>query len=162
MVKIRKATTRDAGLIVEMFKEFMTYHKDVIKVNPKLKQHLVRKESSPAIFKKYILGRLKSRDAAIFIAEVDGKPAGYLMIFIRKNTPIFKMKKLGEISDLFVKKEYRGLGISMRFRIEAEKWFKKKGMKYMVLLVYPDNKRAYSIYKKWRFFDFHTEMRKKI
>jgi len=81
---------------------------------------------------------------------------------IKKNTPIFSLEKLGHISDLFVRKKFRGIGISSMFRDEAIRWFKKKRMKYATLDVYPDNVIPYKIYKKWGFFDFHLEMRKKI
>ena len=84
------------------------------------------------------------------------------MVFIKDNIPIFELKELGYFSDLYVKKQFRKLGISSKLRDEAIKWFKKKKMKYISIALYPDNKFAHSVYKKWGFMDYHIEMRREI
>jgi len=160
---IRKANLKDVTKIVDLWKKFIKYPDEIIiKNNKKVRPYFVKKKNAVTLFRKYIQKNILSKDAIIHIAEVDGKPVGYSLSFIKNTIPIFKMKKIGYISDLFVKKEFRGMGISTKLKDEAIKWFKKKGMKHASIMVYTDNKFAHSIYKKWGFFDFHLEMRKKI
>jgi GNAT superfamily N-acetyltransferase len=159
---IRKATVKDIPLLVGLWKEFMKDHdRIVIRANRKVKPYLERNTVAVAKYRKFITKNVKSRDAIVFIAEIDGKPAGYNLNMIEKTIPIFKIKRIGYISDLFVRKPYRGKGVSTAFIKEAIRWFKKKGMKHVSLKVQANNK-ARKIYQKWGFMDYHIEMRKKI
>jgi GNAT superfamily N-acetyltransferase len=160
---IRKADLKDVTDTVDLWKEFMKYHDEIIiKKNKKVKPYLTKKKNAADIFRKYVQKIILSKDSITHVAEVEGRLAGYSLNCINNNIPVFKIKKIGYMSDLFVKKEFRGLGISTKLKNEAIKWFKKKGIKYVSIKVHNDNELAHSIYKKWGFFDFHTEMRKKI
>ncbi len=66
------------------------------------------------------------------------------------------------MSDLYVKKGFRGMGIASAFKKEAFRWFRKKGVKYASIMFFVGNERAHKIYNKWGFFDFHMEMRAPI
>jgi len=79
----------------------------------------------------------------------NGKLKGYMMIFIKKNIPLFKLIRFGYISDLYLKKEARGMGLSSQLKDIAIKWFRKKGIRYISIAVYPGNNVAHSIYKRW-------------
>ncbi len=72
------------------------------------------------------------------------------------------MEKLGEITDMFVREEYGGLGISSKFKDEAFKWLRRKGVAKVSLSVLPDNVQAKSVYEKWDFSIFMSEMRMKL
>lgn len=163
MIRIRKAMRKDVGLLVELWKEFMNYHDDVvIKVRPDLKEHLAKDRKGAENFKGFVSGKIKDKNAIVLIAEVDGKTAGYSLAYIKDNVPVFKVKKLGYLSDLFVRKEFRGLHISTKLVNEAIEFFKKNKMKFVSIAVYNDNEYARNIYKKWGFKEFHVELRKKI
>ncbi|MEW6295223.1 MAG: GNAT family N-acetyltransferase [Candidatus Diapherotrites archaeon] len=162
MIKIRRANLDDAKKIVGLWKEFMEYLNDLLKRNPKLKPWIELKKNSHSIFRKFLKKNLKSKNSAVFLAEMDGMPAGYTLIFIKENIPIYKLEKFGYISDLFVKKEFRGKNISSKLKEKAIEWFKKKGLKHASIALWSDNTKAHSIYKKWGFFDQHIEMRKKL
>ena len=163
MATIRKAKLGDVPNLLYLWKEFMEYHDEMlIKQNPRLKPHLIKRKNAEIIFKKFIKKNIRSKNSLVSIAEVNGKPAGYSLIYIKTNIPVFELGKIGHISDLFVKKQYRGMKISSKFKNEGIIWFKKKRIKYISLQVYTDNKFAHSIYKKWGFFDYHIEMRRRI
>jgi GNAT superfamily N-acetyltransferase len=160
---IRKAKISDAPEILGMWKEFMKYHtEDLVKKDKRLIPHLEKKKDAPEIFLKYAKRCIKSRNSVIYVAEEKDKLIALSLLEIKKTIPIFRIEKVGHFGVLFVKKEYRGKGISSRFKDEAIKWFRKKDIKYLSLMVYPGNEHARSIYKKWGFFDFHVEMRRKI
>lgn len=160
---IRKATLKDLPTIISLWKEFIKYHNEVlVKRDKKLQPFLAKKKNAVNIIQKYLKDQIKSKNAEIYLAEIKGKPVGYSLIYIKKNIPIFKLERIGDISDLFVKKEFRGKGISNKLKDNAIKWFKKRGIKNMVVNVHCENKSAYSVFKRWGFFDYHLEMRKKI
>lgn len=161
-MKIREARLRDIPVIMKLWKEFMTYHDDMVKKDPRLKDQLLIRKNAADNFKGFLKKNIKSKDAMVYIAEVGREPAGYSLIYIKKNIPIYKLDKTGYLSDLFVRKRFRGLGLSSKFNNTAIKWFKKKGIKYLSIHVYSYNDKARFIYKKWGFFDFHVEMRRKI
>ena len=160
---IKKATIKDVPSIIKLWKEFRKNHnKIVIKKNPKFKPYLIKRSNAAENFKKFVQKNIRSKNSVVYIAEVNGKLVGYSLIYIKDNIPIFKLEKIGYISDLFVKKEFRNQGISSKFKEEAITWFKKKGIKHISLAVYKNNKFAHSIYKKWGFFDYYIEMRRKV
>ena len=160
---IRQAKLKDVEEIIKLWKEFMREHDKVILLkSPKLKPYLGRKNNSPDIMRKFIRKNILSKNSKVYFAEVYGKPVGYCLIIIKNNITIFKLEKIGYISDLFVKQKYRKIGISSKFKDIAIKWLKDRKIKHISLVVKKDNKFAYSIYKKWGFLDYHIEMRKKL
>ncbi len=161
-MKIRKATLKDVPMIVEMWEGFMDEHSVMVRDKElKYKEQDEFAENRGDNYKEFISGFIEKGNGAIFIAEED-EAVGYCLVFIKDNIPIFKVKKLGYASDLFVKKEFRGKGISSKLVEEALKWFKEKGLKHISLQTYCSNDKARSIYKKMGFFEYKVEMRKKL
>jgi len=111
---------------------------------------------------EYFRKCIRARNHLVHIAESADTPAGYLIATIRPNPPIFRVEKVGHIGSLFVRKPYRGAGLSSRFKDIAIEWFKGKGLTHMSLNVASDNTRAHSIYRAWGFLDYQVEMRVKI
>jgi ribosomal protein S18 acetylase RimI-like enzyme len=160
---IRAAKLRDAPAVLELWQEFMKYHaEDLIKKDKRLMPHLEKKKDAPMLFFKYLKNCLRSKEHLVVVAEDNKKLVAYSLLEIKKNIPIFKAEKIGHFHDLFVKKEYRGKRISSMLKEKGIAWFKKNKIKYLSIQVYNDNEHAHNIYKKWGFFDFHIEMRRKI
>ena len=76
--------------------------------------------------------------------------------------PTYKNKKIGIISDLYIKKNFRNRRISSKLKDRFIEWFKEKGIRFIAAPLYPDNKFAHSLTKKWGFVDYKLEVRKKI
>lgn len=162
-IKIRKATLKDLDLIVNLWLEFRKDHSKILINNDKnMNVHMKLKTNSKLLFKKYIKEQILGKDSRVLIAFVDDTSAGYNLNFIKSNIPIFTLEKTGHIGDLFVKKEFRGLKISSKFKNLAFIWFKSKKVKYASLQVWHQNEYAHNIYRNWGFIDMHVEMRKKI
>jgi len=163
MIIIRKANIKDVELLVQMWKEFMKLHDAIVlEKNPSLKQHVKLKKNSQTGFRRYIKEQIKSKDALVSVAEADGKPVGYALNFIKSNIPVFALDKIGYISDMYIEKGYQGQGISSKLKNEAVKWFRKKKIKHLSLIVLHDNEHARKVYEKWGFFNYSIEMRKGI
>jgi len=103
-----------------------------------------------------------SKNGAIFISEFNEKPIGHMIISIQKSHPIFNMKYFGRINTVYINEEFRMRGISTRLKDEALKWFKSKNIKRVSLYVFPDNKNAIDVYKKWGLTSSLLEMRMAI
>ncbi len=161
-VIIRKATIRDLEKICVLTGELMQHNSSVQKTQSE-KTQLKLVSNIVSLRKKWLAKNLRSIDSLPLVAVVDGEIVGYSLNYIKKNIPpIFVIKKLGYVGDLYLKKGYRGKGIATKFQKIALPWFKKKGMKYSSIGVNAQNKKAHFIYKKWGFFDYHIEMRKKL
>ena len=98
----------------------------------------------------------------MFIAEVNGKSVGHMVVSIKKNFPIFEMEHYGRINTVYIKKDFRGKGISSKLKDEAFKWFKSKNINRVSLNVSSDNKQALVAYKKWGLTLSLLEMRRTI
>ena len=98
---------------------------------------------------KYPEGHFLGIWMVIFIAEFNGEVVGHMIISVKKNFPIFKMKYYGRINTVFIKKEFRGKNISSKLKDEAINWFKRKGINRVSLNVDPYNKRTINVYNTW-------------
>lgn len=163
MITLKTATKDDIGTILDLWKEFHVYQTDLLlKKEPSFKPHLAKKDNAKEIYKKYVFEKIESGKGKVLLAMVKGKTAGMCFFFIEDTIPVFKMEKIGYLGDLFVRDEFRNMGVSSLLRKEAFKWFRKKGMTHTALKVYKENAHAYSIYLKWGFKDFIMEMRRKL
>ena len=160
---IKEANLDDADEILDIWEDFMDEHTIIVtNENPELKEYLEFDPNRRNIYRKFLESHMKSQDGAVFIAEDNGKIAGYVMIYIKDEIPVFKNKKIGYCSDLFIKKSHRNKSISSKLKNKVMEWFEHKGIKVISLATFYDNKNARAIYNKWGFFDYKVEMRRKI
>ncbi|MBW2976781.1 GNAT family N-acetyltransferase [Candidatus Woesearchaeota archaeon] len=160
---IKEAELSDIPKIVDLWIEFMKEHDNIIfNENPGLKEFEIKDKNIDKSYWEFLKFHIESPDGAVFIAKENKEIAGYTLIFIKDEIPIYKNKKIGYISDLFVKKDFRSRALSSKLRDESIKWFEGKGIEFIALSMYPSNKLAHSIYKGWGFIDYKMEMRKKI
>lgn len=161
MIKIRKASVKDILVIFNLWKNLVKEHNEMIlQKSPELKPLLATKKNVADIYKKDAKKALTSKKGAIFIAETGRKPVGYIELTINKRS--YSIMDSGIICDIFVKKEFRKLGVSSRLKEEAINWFKLKKIKYIWLNVQIYNEHAYSVYRKWGFSDSDRRMMKKL
>lgn len=160
---IKKANSEDIPKIVDLWLEFMKEHdKIIINENSLLKEYEIKDENMGDSYSEFLKTHIESEEGVVFTAEENGEIIGYALIFIKDEIPIYKNKKIGIISDLYVKKDFRNHGISSKLKDKSIGWFKEKGIKFISAPLYPDNKFTHSLTKKWGFIDYKVEMRKKI
>lgn len=160
---IRKARLADIKEIGELWEEFMSEHRRRIAKGDKDLLALTKlKKGAQKKFTTWASKQIRSPKGLLLVAEEDGELVGYCLSFIKKNVPVFDVEHLGYISDLYVKKKYRGTGIASAFTAQAKSWFKKKKMRYASLTVWTNNDRAQKIYKKWGYEPYNIVMKKRI
>ncbi|MFH0713728.1 MAG: GNAT family N-acetyltransferase [Candidatus Micrarchaeota archaeon] len=141
-ITIRKATLVDVPLLLENWKKLMRLNAQVHRIYRLKKKHT---DFYPPFIRKI----LKTRKAVVFIAEIDGKCAGHILVELKTLPKCYVIKLEAYISELFVKKEYRRKGIATRLLAEAEKWGKKKHAAQFGLTVNVQNKNAQACYSKF-------------
>jgi len=129
--------------------------------NQDIKECLKFKKDAKHIFENIIKKNIKSKNAVVLVAEINSRLAGYAMAHIDQDNPIFE-EEIGYGTDLFVNKDYRGKGTGDKLKNELIRWLKGKKIKYLSIGMFKDNESAYKLYKKWGFFDYHLEMRKRL
>jgi len=99
----------------------------------------------------------KRDDFLTLLCYVDDKPAGILNCVEGFST--FTCKSLLNIHDCGVLKKYRGLGISQKLFIEAEKISRERGYCKLTLEVLEGNIVAQNAYKKLGFSGYELDVK---
>ena len=163
MVIIRKAKLEDVEDLVSLENDLFNNQIEYIKKsNPDNLYNFKLKKDSNIFLKDFLKSTVHSKNALLLVADFENKIVGYLLIIIKKNIPIFKLEKLAEITDLYIKDEFRGRNISSKLIDEGFKWCKSKNISTIMLDALPNNDQAINVYKKWGFDEFLVEMRKKL
>lgn len=98
----------------------------------------------------------------ILVAEENKNIIGCVEISKSKLDGIYDVKEVGKMNFLYVKKEFRDIGVASKLYNEAVRLLKQKGVRYISVMTSPRNKRAYSFYKKIGFEEYEIEFIKKI
>lgn len=101
---------------------------------------------------------LGSSEFAFRLAEVDGQPVGYVKLGPLK-LPVDTPRNGVELKQLYILKEYHGVGIAHALMDWAIAEARKRGGEELFLTVYVDNHRARRFYDRYEFeavgrFDF--------
>jgi len=99
---------------------------------------------------------------AVFLAEADGKAAGFITVSAEKLWMIYQNRDFAYVGVLFVRKPYRGRRLSSRLTKEAIRWARQRKLKHLGLSVQSGNRRAEAIYRKWRFVSVTQFMQKPL
>lgn len=104
--------------------------------------------------------RLAEEDYTVFIAEIEGEKAGFATVHDREHAPVFAKGTSGEISELFVKKDFRRQGIAGELIDKAVKWCRNRGLEAVELSVDTGNSSARELYEGKGFREIRSRMRK--
>ena len=143
-MKYREATKQDIPKIIELWKEFIDFHKD-------RDIFFSRSKKGPENFRKFVLENMSKEDSIVYIAESNGEVVGYILSMVQDYPPVFEIKKYGVICDLAVASEYRRIGIGMHLVNIAMAWFVKKGMNRAEIAVAVTNEISTSFWNKMGF-----------
>ena len=155
MIRIRRARLADIPVLQKLEREF---HRDerkiVLKENPRVKTYVQRRPVRDRTVARWVRNWIQSRNALVLIAEADDRPVGFSTASIDIDKGIMQPRRFGFIGFVFVRRPYRGRGISSLMMEEMLTWFAKRKIKNVCLTVNADNKPARAIWKKWGFHDF--------
>lgn len=95
------------------------------------KRYYEQSNNSNEEFKSYIKKRINDDNFNIIVAESDGNIIGYVMGWIANRPPIYKIRNVGYLSNIFVDDSKRNSGIGKNLFNEIEKWFRNKNVEYV-------------------------------
>jgi len=155
---IRKAKKED-------FEQYLNLQKEFNKFINNLTHPIFHSELSIKNLKKNYLIEINKKTELILLLEENNKIIGFIEGNINKlknNNWQPKFNKVGYISDVFIKEEYRKKGYFKKCLNELFDFFKKNKVKYCNLHVNIENKSAIKSYEKFGFKTLNFKMWKTI
>lgn len=143
-IEYRRAIENDIPKIVELWKEFIDFHKI-------RDSFFSRSKEAPKNFGKFIADNLRKDDAIVYVAEKDGEVIGHILATIQNYPPVFKIKRYGLVNDLAVSSGYRRLGIGQHLLALVKDWFVNKGIRRIEIEVATANEVSISFWEKMNF-----------
>ncbi|HDD46502.1 MAG TPA: GNAT family N-acetyltransferase [Candidatus Aenigmarchaeota archaeon] len=114
------------------------------------------------IYGRYIRSFLTRARHVVFVALDGSRIIGFVAGKIIRAPVVYEYGERGYISEVFVKPEYRNKGIGSMLIKEIIAWFKKNGVRRVLLDSYAKNKAAMNFYKKFGFEEYFINMKKNI
>ena len=127
IIKAKKENYKEVGLLFDLYRQFYKYKTDI-------------KKST-----KYIKERISNKESTIFLCYCDQEPAGFVQLY--ETFDSLNINKKLVLYDLYVKKEFRQIGIGKSLMDIAKKFGHKKKIKLIELSTAITNKKAQSLYE---------------
>ncbi|TAF63370.1 MAG: GNAT family N-acetyltransferase [Cytophagales bacterium] len=148
LLQIREATIEDAHFLAEFGKNTFleAYSYDENEENTAL--HLLQNFNPERIETE-----IRGGNVIFLIAELELKPIGYAKL-IKYLKPQFNLPYEGdymEINKVYIQKEYIGCGVGQELIGNIIQRAEKEHIEVLWLVVWADNAKAISFYKKFRF-----------
>jgi ribosomal protein S18 acetylase RimI-like enzyme len=152
-IVIRKAELKDLPVITKFALKLLLQHYKFDVYNKPNKNML---NNQKKFFKNCILN---TKMWMLLVAEdkTKNKIVGYSLAFIHNRPPVYEIRKIGFIADMFVLPLYGHQGVGNLFLKELFKGFKKKKIKYIELTVHIKNDIAKAAWKKYGFKEYMSK-----
>ncbi len=151
MIEIVEARKAHIPEIIEIWKEFMDFHKDI-------DSFFARRKDAHHKVKQFLRESIRSKKSQVLVALADRKVVGYSLSRIAEYPPVFEHNTFGYISDMAVQQEFQKQRIGEGLLREIKKWFSEKGIKRVELEVVSENKIGNSFWKKHEFREYKSVM----
>lgn len=145
---IRDANSDDLNDVVNLW-EMLAHHHEELSDQFALAWDGKRKWS------KYLEERFSEISTKLIVAEEEGEIVGFMLCLLSPNIPVYKDRKIGVISDVYVLEERRRIGVTKNMLNNAIKWFEKNKARSVQLGVAHDNFEARAA---WRQVGFEPYM----
>jgi ribosomal protein S18 acetylase RimI-like enzyme len=133
--------------IIELFKEFMDFHKNIDPRFPLSKY-------APQEFEKHIQELMKSEDSRVLVALGKERIVGFMTARIAAYNPIWEREKYGAIDTLAVTASYRRMRVGEQMLYKIYQWFRSQGIDRVEVAVASANQVGYPFWKKHGFKEF--------
>jgi len=153
MIEIRPLSKNDdfddlISLSREFFQEYEAHHKDFFKI--------AKLEDGDIL--SYFSSFLDHETREAIIAVDGERIVGYITVYVKDQANYWQIRRVGEISGLMVRKEYRHGGMAKRLLAEAREFFERKAVKYYTAYTSVENRIALEFYKQNGLVPLYTTM----
>lgn len=132
----------------DFFQEYEAFHEDFFKIGQLDDCHIIH----------YFSRWLDDEHGVTYLALAENRIVGYVTVYVREQTPFWKIKKVGDISGLMVHKDYCRRGIASQLLDHARAFFARHGVRYFTLFTAVQNKAAIAFYERNGLTHLHTTM----
>lgn len=127
---IRSAVSFDIPLVTKLQEEFIKEHQKLYDSTfYALHPHAAEEWSS------WALKKLQNNELGLFVALESNTIIGYISGYIESRPPIYKLRNIGYVSNMYVLPSFRGKGMGTKLHHTLLQWFKDKGATYIELNV---------------------------
>lgn len=158
IVSVRRATPDDAVRLTELF---LAFKQETAAVSP---IHDALDADAAVTIAAKVVDFLKSGADWVLVAEQDAKKKliGFVVCHVWRNLPIYAIAEMGYVSELYVKKSVRGLGVGRALVAEAEQTFRERGLDYARIETIRHYTRNQGYYESLGYEPFLIELRKRL
>lgn len=151
----RSASVKDIDEIISLWNESRFYHEE-------LDSRLAMVDNAHLEVREYYLKQLSSEDAVFYIASSNGVSIGYICAQIQKAPPVHKIQRFGYIDGLFVRSDYRRMGVGAGLVDLAKEWFKEREISMIQLTVASRNQVGMLFWEQRGFREIMRRMRMQV
>ncbi len=148
LIEVREAKKDDLPSVVNLWEKLAKYHSE-------LSDEFDLAWDSRRRWSSYLHKKYSEISTKLIVADEDGRLVGFMLCMLSPNHPIFKERKIGLISDVYVLPERRGKGITKKMLDVAIKWFRKNKVRSLHLTAAFANKEGQEV---WRLLGFEPFM----
>ena len=95
--------------------------------------------------------------AKVLVAKENSKLIGFIVMIPNTFKDLYiTRKQIGEISAIYVTREYRGRGVASLLLEKALKYLKEQGVELVVTEIHAENVASLSLFEKHNFHVDHT------
>lgn len=145
-IKIRKASIDDLKTIQDLSQELFEHD---VQWDHFFNMNWSRSKNGAEFFRKI----LTKEKGVCFLAESDGMAVGYLAASVLP-APFWRPIKRTEITNLYIKKDFRGEHVGTKLVEHFLKWSKEKRIKRVAVVAHAGNEKALNFYQKNGFSPF--------
>ena len=149
---IRKAKVKDVVGLAKFGVKLIKYHH-------KLDPYEAPAEDIEKVYLSYFKKCIHSNKKLLLVAVEGDKIIGYTLGSLTLRSPVFKLREIGYIDDMFIDEEYRKNGIAQKFLDELFLWFKGKDVSNVEVTVHTENDIGKKAWAKYGFKDYSMRMK---
>jgi GNAT superfamily N-acetyltransferase len=102
---------------------------------------------------------LTGQDHLALLAWDQGRPAGFVLAAVHRDSPLWRHREWAEITALYVERPWRGMGLADDLADRALSWAAELGLPAVQLYVTASNTRAMRFYERQGFSPAQVIMR---
>ena len=144
IIEIREGRKEDLDGVVDLWQRLAKQHEA-------MGDEFALRWRSKKDWSDYIRLKYSEISTKLIVAEEEGEVVGFMLCMLSPNAPIFRDRKIGLISDVFVIPQRRRKGVAEKMLAVAVKWFRKNKVRSVQLMVAAKNLEGRTVWRKLGF-----------
>jgi ribosomal protein S18 acetylase RimI-like enzyme len=147
VIDVREANDDDLEPVADLWKMLAEYHEE-------LADEFALSWDSRKRWSDYLREKYSEMSTKLIVADEEGELVGFMLCLLSPNVPIYRDRKLGVISDVYVREDLRRKGIAKKMFDMAAEWFAKNRVRSVQLNVAAANLEGRAAWRSLGFEPF--------